>query len=246
MSASLITVPDVSGLEITLAPVAIQARGEALATARAITTVEDEFDQAVAVAALRELQGLSRKVEDARTTVKRPVLDVGKKIDRVAKDFCEELDTEGRRLGKILGIFQEKAQREAAAERERLRLAEEHRLEELRKEQAKLEETFVATVNSEDQSEAFQQLHRFEERANNELLAIKQQVACVAPPKATGQITRTETKFELLDIAALHAARPDLTNIEPNGTAIRAALKAGARDVPGLRIWEETVVTTRS
>lgn len=61
-------------------------------------------------------------------------------------------------------------------------------------------------------------------------------------PEHQGTSIRKTWKYEVLDIKAL----PDqyVTRVE-NSLAIRAAIASGARDIPGLRIYEDQIVSVR-
>lgn len=53
-------------------------------------------------------------------------------------------------------------------------------------------------------------------------------------------------RFEVLDLDALMKARRDLVRVEPNKEAINDAMRRGAREIPGLRIYSETVANVRA
>jgi len=63
------------------------------------------------------------------------------------------------------------------------------------------------------------------------------------PVKVAGIQTRTTWEYEVTDIQALFAARPDLVTLEPNPSAIRAALAAD-KPIPGLRYWQVNKATS--
>jgi len=52
-------------------------------------------------------------------------------------------------------------------------------------------------------------------------------------------------KFEVLSITDLYGARPDLVEMYERPIAINKAIREGATEIPGLRIWWETQVSTR-
>ncbi|MFM8357981.1 MAG: hypothetical protein ACKOET_05445, partial [Verrucomicrobiota bacterium] len=66
----------------------------------------------------------------------------------------------------------------------------------------------------------------------------------VAKPKGLS-VTPT-LRFEVTDVLVLFTARPELVDLVPKTAAINAALRGGDREIPGLRVWEETRVGVRA
>lgn len=62
--------------------------------------------------------------------------------------------------------------------------------------------------------------------------------------------TKTETKFEVTDlmelVKAVAAGTMDIAAIRANDTYIGALVKGGAREIPGVKVWEEQKIVTRS
>ena len=65
------------------------------------------------------------------------------------------------------------------------------------------------------------------------------------PPKPAGLSVKDKWQFEVLDAAAVYAARPDLCRIEVRTAEVNAAISAGVREIPGLRIWSELQANVR-
>jgi hypothetical protein len=138
-----IVLSNVEKLIVEVLPSAISQKQTALVAAAAITAVSDTKSQALAVNALKELQGLTKAVENSRMSVKAPVLEIGRKIDSLAHGYSLELELEGARIKKLIADYQN--------EQERIRQAAERaRLEELQR----LEREVVAVKAKEEEAKA--------------------------------------------------------------------------------------------
>lgn len=62
---------------------------------------------------------------------------------------------------------------------------------------------------------------------------------------AVGRGRATRWAFEVTDMAALFAARPDLVKAEPRTREITGEISAGVREIPGIRIYEDSAVVLR-
>jgi len=222
--------------EIELTPAAFNAREIALLTSGNIKAIATFSDLDAAAGALTTIKSLTRSIEDSRKEVKAPVLEVGRRIDAVAKDYLAPLDTEARRLSIMVGSYQEAAVRKAAKEREAQAAI-----------QAAAVEEMIAKQNAAAASgdEAAGDTARAKAA---DIIAASQIAATNAEgPKADGIVTRTAWKFEVSDIDALYAARPELCVVTPNNAAIRAVLKGNnGKPIAGLRIWQEAGAIVRN
>jgi hypothetical protein len=219
--------------QIELSPAAFNARTVALEASGRIKAIASVADLDAAAGALTKLKSLTRSVEDSRKEVKAPVLEVGKRIDATAKDYLAPLEVEAKRLSVIVGAFQEAARRKAEKDREEAARVQAEALAELNAKQAE------ALANGD---EAAADAARAE--AADKIAASQLAVIDAEGPKPQGIVTRTSWKFEVVDITALHAARPELCLIEPNNAAIRAVVKTGAQ-ISGLRVWQEAGAIVR-
>ena len=229
-------------------------RTRALEKASKITAVTNAEEQAAAADAIAELKGLSKKMEASREDVKRPVLTLGRQIEATANEFKGELEATAKRINDMVqGFFREEARKAEArrkfaedmAEKKRQREAEEARAaqeeaDRLRKQAQQAEtvqESLDLTARAQESEQVAQQA---EERAADIIPA-----AVAAPVKAAGMIAKKIWKHEVVDIAALYAARPDLVTLEPKTQRINAAIVENKK-IPGLRIWEEIDTTVRA
>lgn len=221
--------------EIELTPAAFEARRVALTASGNVKAIASVEDLDAAAAALTQIKSITRSVEDSRKEVKAPVLDVGRRIDSVAKDYLTPLEAEAKRLSAMVGTYQEAQRRKAEKARQEAEEAQRKALEEMQAKQAE------ALAKGDEAAADSARAEAAEKIAESQLA-----VVAAEGPKADGIVTRTSWKFEVEDAAALYAARPELCIIQPNNAAIRAVIKAskGAK-IPGLRIWSEAGAIVR-
>jgi hypothetical protein len=167
------------------------------------------------------------------------VLEMGKKIDELGKELTDFLLTEKARISKILGAYT--AEQERLADEAR-RKAQEEEARILREAEAKKAEI---DLHASSAKQAERQTAKLEEKTFNAVAAVRASSA-VAVAKPAGIATRTDTKFEVTDIHALYAARPELVKLTEDRTAINSLLKKFPKlSVPGLRTWEESAAIAR-
>ncbi len=131
------------GYTITVTPEAEQLKASAIEASRRIVAVTDQDSCYLAQARIKALAAIRIGVDKSRELVKKPVLEKGREIDGIARDFAADVVAEEARLTGMVNEYAREQQRiareaAAAAERERQRIErEEHeaRMEALRKEQ---------------------------------------------------------------------------------------------------------------
>lgn len=225
---------------VTIDQSALALRQIAIQDAREIKTILSPGDVAMATEVVRSLKQLSATCEKARKDIKEPVLSLGREIDAKARDFSTEIDSEASRLLRLLGAYQ--------AEQERIREAE------LRRQQQERERIERERIDAERKAieeakgaQTEQQLELAERKVEEAATVAKQQSAAIAPvaPVETvkGLSVKPVLKFEVVDIRRLHQFNPQFVELSAKASVINAAIKAGATDIPGLRIYED--VSTR-
>lgn len=230
-------------LAVVLVPTEVDARDKALARAREVTAVEDAMDLELCGASMKELQGMIKAVEASRTEVKSPVLDLGRKIDGLAKEFANPIEAE---LGRLKGLF-------SKYQAEQIRLAQEaeaKRQAEARKAEAEAK----ARAEAQRQAEAdFLGEEAKPVPAPEPPKAVPAgELPLLAPPKPkamptpSGISARPIWTFEVTDIHALYQAHPEWVQLEPRRAEINKALADGMRECPGLAIRQETKTTVRA
>jgi len=216
--SDLITHPKINGVTIEIIAEAEQMKIEALMSSKGIQTVDDGFEATIAAEAQSALRHLIKGIEESRKDAKAPVLEIGRQIDGVAKDYIEDVKAEESRIAQLLGAFQiVERDKKIAAER-----------------QARIQEQQVM-------AEAAQLLYA--DSDNTDLLdnaqahiATLRKEAASKHDAVAGVKVRKTIKFEVESEAKLMAARPDL--FSPNESKIRAALKLTIT-IPGIKAWEE-------
>lgn len=69
--------------------------------------------------------------------------------------------------------------------------------------------------------------------------------ALQAPAKLAGSMTRRPWKYEVMNLAELYKARPDLCSLAESPSAINAAIRGGLRECAGIRIFQDVEVGVR-
>lgn len=121
----LIVSSGISAIAIANSQEALSKREELLYLASHQTTVANAQDATAAGDALKEIKNFTRMIEATRAEVKAPILDLGKKVDALAKELTQQLDAEASRIGTTLAAYQT----------EQNRIAEELRQQAWREEQ---------------------------------------------------------------------------------------------------------------
>lgn len=251
-----VTAFDLATVRLALAP--HKARiDEILSQAKAIQ-ITDEASQVLAVEFGTAARNLKKRVEDLRKSAVQPLNDRVKEVNNLAKAFTEPLDGAERDLKAKISTYQTKLRleqekkaaeaREAARKVQEAYEAEQRAIREEAARKAREAETKLALGAAglnENEKSALERIITEETEAASAPIQVA--VAPVIPevPKAV----RTETgsahqrmtwEFEIVD--AGNIPREYLMIDEK---AIRQAVKAGIRQIPGVRIFEQASTTFR-
>lgn len=205
-----------------------------LVDAATVTTVADRIDADSAVEVLRSLSSFLKDIEAQREAVKAPVLKIGRDIDALAKELVAEIKIHEARISRLCGSFEAEERRKAedarrSAENESARIAF-----------AAAEQTRKAVQAAPDQHAAIVACDNIAGASQTAIREVKQAALAIAPPKVAESQLRSTPKFEVTDMAAFYAAKPELVRLETNDAAIRAILKANPNiKIQGLRHWTE-------
>lgn len=238
-----------------------------------LDAITDADTEAEIVNALREINRLLKLAEDGRKEAKTPALDLGRKIDEAAKTFVEPLEVAKKRLSgihltwvteqqRIAREAEEKRQaelrrqqQEAAAKQAELdrkaREAEAAKAEADRKAREATDPESRAKAQQEAK-EAADKASAVEAQKQKEADAAKLSQAQVlrAPApvvsKPAGTSVSSPWMFEVVDLKALHAARPELVDLVVRRNDILTRVRQGEREIPGLRIYQDTKVVVRT
>ena len=216
----LITQPKVGDLVIQIATEAEEIKVEALITAKDVTSVDDGFEAQIAAQAQSTLRELIKNMEESRKLAKSPILEVGRNIDAISKDYIDDVKSEELRIAKLLGSFQK-------VERDKKLIAER---------ECRIEEDQILERAVEEALETGKDITQLDETAQVKIARLRQE-ASAKHDAVAGVKVRTTIKFEIEDEVVLKFHHPEL--FSPNESKIRAALKH-TKTIPGILVWEET------
>jgi flagellar biosynthesis GTPase FlhF len=247
----LIRVSNIGDALVVVPQEHIAARDALVDEGRELASCEDTFQASLIAAHVKKLKALKSSTEASRKSVKAPVLEIGREIDQLAKDFLADVEAEIRRLQAIANQFARKAEEErqrairearAKAEAEQRAAAEERRKAEEAKAREKAEEAEPAPF-----SELITQAAAAETHATN-AAAARREAAQIEKAKATEQVpgmgTRTIVSFEVTDLLALLEYNRNLVEIKPKRAMILGLIKQGV-DIPGIKATQTMEASIR-
>jgi hypothetical protein len=211
------------------------------ALADGVEVVDDDSNRR-AVAMIGQVKQVLKAIETRRKDVTEPYLKIKATVD----GYCRELADHGKRIEYVLGekirpymMLQEAKRREAA--------------ERARKEAARLQEAAEAQTRAEAQARAIEAAAKGQDAPLPEP-PVPVYVAEAPRPVETRTESgaaklKTEWAWELIDVRLLPAAiiESRMADISKAvAPAINANIKMGVRDIPGVRIFEQTVLKTRA
>lgn len=216
----LIKKPIMHDAEIGIVSQAHLMKKDAMHAARSVETVDDLFEAQFAAKAQKTLKSIINAMEESRKKAKAPMLEIGRNIDGIAKDFVTDVVVEEQRIAKLLGAYQRvERDKKVAAKR-----------------QAMIEENKIMIEQAQKAAESGDFTQSIDDAALAKINQLREEVAD-KHDAVEGVKVKTTTKFEIVDEAELLAARPDL--FSPDQSKIRQALKL-TKTIPGLKTWEET------
>lgn len=237
---------------VDIDPAFVCERDLILSDARGLPPITNRDELQAAVAVLVKLRALEKTVEASRKAIKAPVLALGKDIDQAAAEFLADVSPVASKISGHAATFEMMEARKAAAAAEAARLEQERldsiERERLEAERQKVENAAKSAMSLEDLDRAEEERERVEaeaKRREEERLAAAVTAAPPAAPKVAGATFASVIQFEIVDLPALFAARPDLVELVPRRSAITAALKV-TREIPGLRVWDEKQTRVRA
>lgn len=247
-----------SAVEVTLAPECQEEKITALAKSKTVLAVADDRQQQIAVNAMKALKSLLKEVESYRKEVKGPVAELGKRIDGMAKEFCEDIEEELTRVSGIAGEYESEKQKRIAEQKKKLQ-AEIDRIEADRKSrQDEIDQRERTALDAARELKSIQARRAAQEAAIRESQSRQAEVKAetraavaelplVSENKARGSVVRVSRKFEVMDVMALYRQRPDLVTLAPITCLINEAIRGDPMpSIAGLRIWDSTEVGVRT
>jgi hypothetical protein len=153
--------------------------------------------------------------------------------DRVAREEREALEAKASKARSLAAVQRANAELEAA----RVRQAE--------ADEAARQQAVIDAAHREEQAKLAEAARADE--ITQAIVSNRVAVVNAAPSKPQGTATRQEVCYEITDITALYEAAPYLVKLEPNVTALKAALKAlpEGKQLPGVKSWLEARTSVR-
>lgn len=254
------------GYKLSIAPEAEAMKAELLKHSALVVEVRDPESSAVAQGQIKKLAAVRNGVDKARTTIKAPVLTIGREIDAKAAEFMAELLLQEARLKKLVEGYalevekerqrllceaeeKRRAEEKAAREAEEARLKAEREAEEAAR---KAEEAMWADDEAEaaKAAEVARKAQEEAQRIAAEEAAAKAEaskpVVDLVPVKPSG--VKFAYDFEVTDIHQLYRYASSLVKMEAKRSDIIEHIKslpAADPEIPGLRVFKKPVVSTR-
>lgn len=196
-------------------------------------------------ALIRDTRELARKADKERTAAKEPYLSGGRTVDQYFKTLTD-------RLERIAAVFQKIADDHARAVAAAARAKAEAEARAAREEADRRE---AAARKAEDDNRLKHAQGHTAKADEARQVAEQAEAVAAAPAKELARTVtssgiaagaRTEWVFEIADYDAidLNKLRP-LFKRDAVEAAIRQAVKNGAREIPGVRIFENVTATFR-
>ena len=245
MSALILFSGPMSSVE--LAPSSHERRAIILADSSQVESVASADEPRVAAEVCRDIKGLLGDLESARTSVKKPVLDLGRKIDSIAKDFSGQLDSEYSRVTRLMSVFQN-------AEIQRVEHENRRRADAIAELQAKEQAARGAQAAAEAKlNNPLAGPVELDRAVAAEAVVIQAAAAATtaiyAPLpevlRATGMAVKRVPTVVVKDLVALLAHNPALVRMELNRSALNEILFEGS-EFPGLEVTWSVAVSVRS
>jgi len=205
--------------------------------------VTDKATCEQAVTTRKEVKSWEKKIEEKRKELVGPLNDQVKRVNEYAKlisapinEATNHIDSQLREFERVLEAQRKEAEKKAFEEKMRLEEAARKKIEEQAEDAAALA-MFEASnesaekVLAEAEAEAVRIEFEAHKKNNDTLKEIKQN-------KVAG--SRRVWKFEILNAAEVPAAF-----LMVNESAIGAAVRAGTRTIPGVRIFEDIIFSSR-
>lgn len=228
-------------VHIELVAESITLRDALLERSATLTSVTDQVGAKAAADMVRELRGLAKAVETSREEVKAPVIQLGRQIDSLAKQFTVGLPAEIDRISRLLTSYtveQERIRREAEEKRQReLREAQERERkarEDAEATKRRIEAEVKAATASDDPfakataeirgAMLLDDLQQGVKTATRDA-AFASVAPALEPVKVAGSSMRCDPEFRINDPLALANARPDLVTITPKRAEILAEMR---------------------
>jgi hypothetical protein len=208
VNALLVIKPE-PGFPLSIEAEAIQLKNEAVASLKLITVIGGPETLQSSAALLSKAAGIVKRMEASRVEVKAPVLDLGKRIDKMASDFAAPIQAE---LDRVKRLVSDHHTKEAA------RIAEENR----KREEAERKEREAAEKIRREEAAKAEAIYQAEQKAIREAAAAEQAKLAEEAKKAE-QVAKAAAKKKDDGLRAMReaAAQQERERIEQLQEAAR-------------------------
>ena len=207
-----------------------------------VKVVNSPETQAVATEIAVKAQKFIKEVEACRKSVKAPVIELGKRIDKLADELSAPVKEEMQRVGTMVAKFQTAEAARVAKEQQ------ERRMLEIQAMSAKFEaDKKAAEAAAGMQTEAeLQAAVAAETEAKRKEKEMYDTLTAPAPAaiKASGSVTKQVLRYEILDQALAFHHAPHLFKVEIKPSAVNATCNADTK-IPGMLFWTEAATSFR-
>ncbi len=220
-----------------------ELRNALVLKSRKVTQITTASENAEAGQAVRNLRTHIKGVEAVRVELTKPLLEGQRLLKALADDHCSPLKDEVARVEALATNYMEAEQRRvAAAEALRRKQFEEAEAKRIAAEEAARKAAEKMTTPA-----GLAKAEKLEAKAIASEAAVQTIIAQPRPEmiKAKGQSMKQVLKYEVLDIRAVYAARPELCTIEIKPSAVLSTC-VPEFPVPGMKLWYENKATFAS
>lgn len=235
-------------------------------------TCDEERDAAMSQVA--EVKGFLKKIEQFREQLKAPILDAGRTLDEAIKEVTAPMLTQTKRLEGLSGSYElekrrkaqqaeherlaeirraEQVERDAAEaqrraqEAERLRQQAEQAAQEAKGRKAKQEAEAAALRARQEQEAALKAQQEAQAKADEAAAAADfEPAAAPVITKVSGAAVTETYDFEVEDVTALYEACPRAVELTVKRSVITDMIRAGTRELAGVRIFPTVKVAARA
>lgn len=190
-----------------------------------------------------EVRRVERLAADFQREEDRKAVAIRAEEERRQREAREAEEAERRREQEALERIAAEAERERRAALAKIQAAK----DDAAREAAQIEADRLAEARAEEvrinQAACAEAAEKRAEAERERAMALQ----TIAPPKPEGATVRRMMYYELKDIRALYAARPDLVELTPRRALILAAIAIpNAPAIPGIYVFEQTKVQSRA
>jgi hypothetical protein len=220
---------------VTPLDAALIMQSEVVANAQLVQAVTNPIQNRLAVETLKDIKRYRKQVKDAHDEVKRPIIDLGRRVEETTTMLDGPVATEERRIALMQANY-------FALETAKARDAERARNEELsRVEREKAAKLAAAT--------SIEQREQIRADACQKVQEIAQAMPVSTPTREDGQSFKEEWEFEIEDVFLLIKMHPNFVNVAKlkecfSRLDIKDALKSGMK-IHGIRAWKKPSVSQR-